>query len=208
MTTTNGTISRSIAALTAAAAWVGLGTQLVASYDLTGSMSESLWVMIRYFTVITNLIVAAVFTGVALEIRPASPPVVGGVILAILLVGVVYGLLLRGLVELSGGALAADWLLHKATPVLALAYWIPFAPKGHLRQIHPPLWTIFPLLYFVYALIRGKLDGHYPYPFMDAGQIGWPATAANGAFIAAGFLLAGSALVWVDGQIAARRVSA
>ncbi len=209
MSTTNSTSSRLFAALVAVTAWAGLAVQVAANYGLTGSLAESLWVIVRYFTVITNLIVAVVFTGIALnDRRPASPPIVSGVTLAILLVGVVYGLLLRGLVDLSGGAVVADWLLHMVTPVLGLGYWILFVPKGRLRQTHPLLWTILPLAYFAYALIRGTIEGRYAYPFMDAGNIGWAATAANGALIAAGFLLAGFALVWVDGRMAGSRTSA
>jgi hypothetical protein len=64
-----------------------------------------------------------------------------------------------------------------------------------------------PLAYFGYALVRGKLEGRYAYPFMDAGHIGWAATATNGALIAAGFLIAGFALVWVDGRIATSQSS-
>lgn len=206
MGTTKTTRSRLFAAVIAAAAWTGLAVQLAASYDLTGSLVQGLWAMVRYFTVITNLVVAVVFTGIALNVRRnASSAIVSGVTLAILLVGVVYGLLLRGLVELSGGALVADWLLHKVTPILVLAYWILFVPKGHLRRNYPMLWTILPVVYFAYALIRGKMEGRYAYPFIDAGQIGWVATAANGALIAAGFLFAGFALVWVDGRMATGR---
>lgn len=209
MSTTNTASSRFFAAVIAAAAWAGLAAQLAASYGLTGSMVQGLWAMARYFTVITNLVVAIAFTGIALDDRRlASSPLASGVTLAILLVGVVYGLLLRGLVELSGGALVADWLLHKVTPLLVLAYWILFVSKGHLRNRHPLLWAILPLIYFAYALIRGKMEGSYAYPFMDPGHIGWAATAINGALMAAGFLLAAYALVWVDGRIATRQGSA
>ena len=162
--------------------------------------------MFRYFTVITNLIVAVVFTGIALGYRrPTSAPFVSGVTLAILLVGVVYGLLLRGLVEISGGAAMADLLLHKVTPVLGLAYWIFFVRKGQLRPMHPLIWSILPLAYFPYALVRGAVEGRYAYPFIDAGQIGWVATTTNGAMIAAGFLVAGFLLVWLDGRMAKSR---
>ena len=168
----NSMNSRLFAALTALVAWVGLAVQLSASYDLTGSLIQSLWVMVRYFTVITNFIVALVFTGIALRDRRfESAPVVSGVTLAILLVGVVYGLLLRGLVELSGGAAVADGLLHKMTPILGLGYWVLFVPKGQLRPTHPLVWTLLPLAYFPYALIRGAMEGLYAYPFMDLDQI-------------------------------------
>lgn len=81
------TTSKLFAALLAVTAWADLAVQLLASDDLTGSIGQSLWAMFRYFTVITNLIVAVVFSGFALGYRrPASAPFVSGVILAILLV--------------------------------------------------------------------------------------------------------------------------
>lgn len=77
--------------------WIGLGTQLYASYASAGTLPETLWVMLRYFTVIVNLFVAIMFTAIALG-RPhiASPFNLAGVTISILLVGIVYNLLLRG----------------------------------------------------------------------------------------------------------------
>ena len=122
--------------------------------------------------------------------------------MAILLVGIVFALLLNGLVELSGGALLADLLLHRATPVLAPLWWLAFAPKGGLARRDPFLWMLYPLGYFAYALARAGLDGRYPYPFMDAGRIGWLQTGLNAVEVAAGFLVAGLALVGLDRRLA------
>lgn len=199
-------VARIFAGLIAAVCWAGLAVQFEASVGLTGSASGALVAMSRYFTVITNLALAVVFTGVAFGWRGfAHPALLGGATLAILLVGIVYGLLLRGLVELSGGALLADFLLHKATPVLAPIYWIAFAPKGGLRGAHPLVWTAFPLLYFAYALARGAHDGNYAYPFMDVAKLGLPRTSINALAIAAGFLVAGYLLVWLDRALARGR---
>ncbi|MEO6433397.1 MAG: Pr6Pr family membrane protein [Sphingomicrobium sp.] len=159
--------------------------------------------MVRYFTVITNLILALIFTGIALGNRRCeSGPVVGGVTLAIILVGVIYGLLLQGSIELSGGAAVADLLLHKVTPILGVGYWAWFQRKGQLRPIHPWIWTLLPLAYFPYALLRGAIEGRYAYPFMDVDRIGWPATLLNGTLIACGFLIAGFAMFWIDRRLA------
>ncbi|MGQ0661666.1 Pr6Pr family membrane protein [Sphingosinicella sp.] len=196
----HSTVARIAAVLIALAAWAGLAVQLQASIDLTGSAGGALWAMLRFFTVITNLIVALLFTAVAWG-RPASPFALGAVMLAILLVGIVFALLLNGPVELSGGALLADFLLHRATPVLVPIWWLAFAPKGGLRRVDPLLWMLYPLCYFAYALARAQLDGRYPYPFMDAGRIGWLQTGLNAAEVAAGFLLAGLALVWLDRRL-------
>lgn len=195
--------ARVFAALVALAAWAGLAVQLEASIGLTGSASAAAWAMLRYFTVITNLIVALLFAWAALRGR-ASAFALGGATMAILLVGIVFALLLSGLLELSGGALLADFLLHKATPALAVIWWLAFAPKGGLTRRDPFVWVLYPLAYFAYALIRAQLDGRYPYPFMDAGRIGWVQTWLNGVEVAAGFLLAGLLLVWLDRRLARR----
>jgi hypothetical protein len=193
--------ARFTALLIALVAWAGLAIQLRASIDLTGSAGAALWAMLLYFTVLTNLLVATTFSAAALS-RRISPFAVGGVTLAILLVGVVFALLLNGLVELSGGALLADFLLHWVTPVLVPLWWFAFAPKGGLARRDPFVWMLYPLAYFAYALARAELDGRYPYPFMDANRLGWLQTGLNAVEVAAGFLLAGLLLVWLDRRLA------
>lgn len=187
----------------ALAAWVGLAVQFAASFARDGSVPHTVWVMLRYFTVITNLLLALVLSGVALgRPRAGAPWAVGGVTLAILLVGVVYNLLLRDLIELSGGAMIANVLLHQVTPVLGVVFWLAYAPKGALRLVHPLIWALLPLAYFAYALARGAAEGVYAYPFMDVSKIGWLATGVNALAMAAGFLVAGYVVVWLDGRLA------
>jgi hypothetical protein len=192
---------RPAAAIVAIAAWAGLGIQFAATLTLTGSAGEALLIILRYFTVITNLLVAIVMTVLALG-RPVRPMVLGGTTLAIILVAVVYMLLLRGLVELSGGAILADTLLHKVVPLLAVAYWLAFAPKGGLRLRDPLLWVLYPLTYLGYALVRGAFEGRYAYPFMDVATLGLARTATNCAVIAGGFVVAGLAMVALDRALA------
>lgn len=199
-------LSRFAAVLVALTGWVGLCIQLAASIDLTGLPGAAVWVMLRYFTVLANLLSATIFTFIALGHRWAGRPrLIAGIAMAMLLVGVVYGLLLQGLLELSGGAKLADALLHKVTTVLAPLWWLVFAPKGRLTRRDPYAWALFPLAYFAYGLTRGAIDGIYPYPFMNVAKIGWERTAANGAVMAAAFMVAGFALVWIDGMLKRRR---
>lgn len=194
---------RVAAALVALVGWIGIGVQLDASTALAGSVPGAIWTMLLFFTIIANLLAAIVMTGIALDRRALMAPVmIGGVTIAILLVGVVYALLLRGLLELSGGARLADILLHSVTPVLVPLYWLLLAPKGGLTWRAPFLWACLPLAYFGYALVRGGLEGRYPYPFMNVAKIGWTATLTNATAMAAGFLLVGFVLVWFDRRLA------
>jgi hypothetical protein len=190
-------LARAAAAIVALVGWIGLAVQVKASIGLTGSAGAALWTILLYFTVLANFASAALFTAIAAE-RPVSARLIGGVTLAMLLVGIIYHLLLRGLLELSGGAALADFLLHTVAPILVPLWWLVFAPKGGLTTRDPPVWALFPLAYFVYGLARGAIEGRYPYPFMNLARLGWGHTLLNALVIAIGFMLAGYALVGID----------
>jgi hypothetical protein len=186
------------AALVAIVCWAGLAVQFSATFANQHNVVTTVWILARFFTVLTNLLVAVTMTWVAIG-RKVSAEILGGLTLAILLVGVIYMTLLRGLLHLSGGALVADTLLHKVSPVLMALWWLFFAPRAKLRSSAPIWWAAYPLAYLVYVLARGQIDGRYPYPFIDVGKLGWVQTALNVGGIALGFILAGFALVWIDG---------
>ncbi|MDQ3074296.1 MAG: Pr6Pr family membrane protein [Pseudomonadota bacterium] len=196
---------RIFAALIALVAWVALAVQYRATLGLADSVPQALWVLLRYFTVMTNLLVAVVMTGIALD-RPrfGAPILLGFVTLSILLVGIVYMTLLRGMLELSGGALLADALLHKCVPLLVPSFWLAFAPKGQLGWRDPWWWSLYPCAYFAYALMRGSAEGAYAYPFIDLGTLGPARVAINAAAIAAAFLAAGFGFVALDRALARR----
>jgi hypothetical protein len=188
---------RFAAAFVAIICWSGLAVQFSATFASQQDIGATLWILARYFTVITNLLLALTMTAVMIG-RKVSAFLLGGITLSILLVGIVYATLLQGLVHLSSGALVADILLHKASPVAMALWWLFFAPKRALKWDAPAKWVLFPLVYFGYALARGAADGRYPYPFMDVGDLGWPQTLLNAGGVAMGFVLAGFALVWLD----------
>ncbi|MGY3618821.1 Pr6Pr family membrane protein [Bradyrhizobium sp. USDA 10063] len=196
--------ARALAGLIAVAAWVGIGLQFHALADGPASWPAVLWRLLGYFTIVTNLLVGVVFTGVATRTGFGRPGLLAGTLLNILLVGVVYGLLLQGLHKLTAGAQLANILMHRVTPVLVSAFWLAFVRKGTLTWRAPLLWALYPLGYLLYALGRGAIEGHYPYPFINVVQIGWPETLRNSALIALGFVVAGEALVWLDRWLAGR----
>jgi hypothetical protein len=175
----------------------GLLVQFEATLTQTGSVGDTLWTLLRFFTIWANMLVAFTLGAIALG-RAVSPRLIGGMLLSISLVGIIYGLLLRGLLSLSGGALLADTLLHKVTPLLVPIWWIAFAIKGRLGRRDPWIWAIFPAVYLPYALLRGMAEGHYAYPFINVTKLGIGQVAINAALIAIGFVMAGYALVWID----------
>lgn len=194
---------RLAAAFIALAAWAGLVVQFAATFGQTGSVAETLWILLRFFTVITNLFVAVIMTRVAMG-RRTSPLVMGGLTLAILFVGIVYATLLHGLVELSGPALIADVLLHYVVPAAMAIYWLAFAPKIGLGLGDPLLWCVYPLAYLFYVVVRGSVDGRYPYPFIDVAALGYGRILLNSLMLLVAYLVAGLGLVAL-GRVMARR---
>ncbi|RUT97624.1 hypothetical protein EOD23_28375 [Mesorhizobium sp. USDA-HM6] len=190
--------ARVLAALIALAAWAGIAVHFHALADGPASWPAVLWALLGYFTITTNLLVAVVFTGVAARARFTTPWLLGATLLNILLVGIIYGLLLQGLKELTAGSQLANILLHRVTPALTTVFWLAFVRKGTLTWRAPFAWALYPLLYLAYALIRGAAEGRYPYPFIDVARIGWEQTLINSALIALAFVAAGEVLVWLD----------
>lgn len=202
MISRNGRIAATIVAFVA---WAGLAIQLRASLATVGGLPETIWVMLRFFTVIANLLTAIAFTAIGIgRDRWLTPARLGGITLAMLLVGIVYALLLHGLLELSGGAALADILLHKVTPVLVPLFWLVFVQHGQLTPRAAIGWAALPLAYFIYALVRGRFEGKYAYPFLDVEKLGWPQTLATAVIMALGFLIAGQAMVWLDRRLSPR----
>jgi hypothetical protein len=156
-----------------------------------------------FFTILTNLIVAfgLTFSLSAPHSRWgnffSSAVVTSGTALYIAMVGAVYFLLLRHLWDPEGLQKIADVILHGIVPVMYVAYWILFVPKGGLRWKDPLWWSIYPLVYLAWVLIRGIVSGRYPYPFIDVGDLGYVYALSNAAMLLATFLVAGLAVVAV-----------
>ena len=53
------------------------------------------------------------------------------------------------------------------------------------------LWLIYPLVYLCFALNRGALTSRYPYPFIDAGKLGYASALANTAALLVAFVALG-----------------
>ena len=200
--------ARLAAALIALCAALGVAAGFSAVFGRTGSVPQTVWIMVAYFTNLTGLVVLAVFGGIALRAPAlAQPRFVATALLATLLVGLVQRLLLYGLRTLRGGDLVGDILLHQVLPVLVPLYWLAFVPKGRLAPRDLALFASYPLINLGYTLLRGAYDARYPYPFLDVGKIGWGPVAAYAGAIAAAFLAVGWALVLLDRRLARRKAA-
>lgn len=167
MSTIYSPIARATAGVIAAAAWLGLGLYFTAEVTrLEGNVLAALWNNLGFLTDLTNLILAIVMTGVAAGVAILSRPIViGWAVASIVTVGVAF-LMVGGRLAFGESSLQ-DLLLHGATPLLALAFWLFFAPKNALSWTAAFIWLTWPLLYWSYALVRGAATEHYAYPFID-----------------------------------------
>ncbi len=190
--------ARVAAIIVALCAWGGLGLQYWDVRLITETWLGALWVLLMYFTITTNLLVALTFTSIGLG-RDTHPRVLGGVMVAMVLVGAAYHLLLRDLpLGNSPTAWLSNFMVHTVSPVLVVIFWIAFVPKGHLQWSDAAAWAAYPLGYLGYALVRGHFTGRYPYPFINVAEIGMAASLRNAAGIALCFILFSLALIGVD----------
>lgn len=117
--------------------------------------------------------------------------------LYIFIVCLVYNLVLRGILTLTGWQLFVDTMLHVVVPVLYLLYWAFFRTKGTLKWQNGVIWILFPFFYLVYSLIRGPIVSWYPYPFLNAGKLGYNKVMLNIGVMLAIFLVAGLVLIFL-----------
>lgn len=168
-----------------------------------GGTLAGVWIYLDYFTVLTNVLVALALAVAARGPRHrlgqglTAPAGLTAIATSIVMVGLVYNLLLRGLWQPTGWQRLADELLHVAMPLLFLAYWWLATAGTTLRWRTLLPWLLYPLGYLAYAMARGMADGRYPYPFLDLGALGLPRVMANAAVVALAFVLVGTALAAV-----------
>jgi hypothetical protein len=199
---------RPAAAAVAASALLGFGLQLYSFIGRTlergDPLGPSLVRLFSYFTIIVNVLV-----GVALAwhvFAPSSRPgrwaessrALGALTTSIVLVAIAYHLLLRSYWSPQGLDLVSDRLLHYVTPVLLVGYWVAFGPRNQPRWKDALSWTVLPVAYFGWVLLRGAIVNEYPYPFLDALELGYPAMAVNAAGLLASYLGLALAIIAVS----------
>jgi hypothetical protein len=193
-----------VATIAALFGWAGLALQL---WIMLGDMglAPALWRFSGFFTILSNLGAASVATAVALGI---DGPLAGArarlmAATSILMVGLIYSVALRALWNPTGFQKVAHVALHDAAPLVWLALWL-IAP--HPRLGWKEIWWALlpPVAYIVYALIRGALDGWYPYWFMNPVTQPPAAFAICVAILLCGFSLAAALLVATDRMIGKR----
>lgn len=169
----------------------------------------AIWSLLRAFTITTNILVVCVFAAIAALGRTRVPALlVGGAVLAILLVGIVFNFVLGQIPQMNWWTFLGDSLHHHVAPIVVPLWWLIYAPHGLLPTTAPFVWALYPLGYSAYSLARAALQPddpwRYPYFFMNVETLGWPTVILNVSGIAVGFVLAGLAVIALDRWLGAR----
>lgn len=197
--------ARAVAALVATVALLSLGVQLwlflSASWGGIGPLAASVQ-FFSYFTVLSNLLVAAVTLSAACprdRTRWSDGEVVrGAAALYITVTGLVYATVLAPILHPQGLHWWTDVGMHYVVPPLYLAWWLLAVPHRRLRWGDLRYWVLFPIAYLLWTFARGAVVHQYPYPFVDVGLHGWAVVLRNALAMTALFLMVGVALVAVD----------
>jgi hypothetical protein len=187
-----------ITAAAALSASAGLVIQLAILAGATHARGEStfraLAAYFAFFTILTNLLVATALVCWLLPSRSSfvaffqRPWVQAGTAASIVLVGLAYTLLLQRIWDPQGWQLVADRLLHHATPILFVIHWWVAVPPARSGAREIAMMTLYPVIYFAYAMARGALTGSYPYYFIDAGELGHGRAVFNAVMILSAYV--------------------
>ncbi|MFZ4615159.1 MAG: Pr6Pr family membrane protein [Rectinemataceae bacterium] len=195
--------------------WRGSAKLLVAAGALTGIFLDlAFWNGVRgsitlasYFTEQSNLIIAIVYILTGLGALRGRQPGKGIAALErcarvwIVMTGLAFHFLLSAIYHPEGALGVANMLAHYVVPIGSFLIWLFLEPRGTYRIGEFWLWISYPLAYCIFSLLRGQIDGFYPYYFVNplpkpegVGSLAavglWAAMMACG-FIIIGFLFAG-----------------
>jgi hypothetical protein len=183
------------AAIGAAIGWFALLLQLwLIIANRVTSIPEAIIRYFSFFTILTNILVAISFTAVYLNgitdkgIFFTRPKTLTATAVYITIVGLIYNTILRFLWAPQGMQQLADELLHTIIPIGFIIFWLVFVPKQNIAWATVLPFTIYPLVYLVYTLLRGPLAQWYPYPFVDVKELGYPKVFINSAMVCAVFI--------------------
>ena len=183
---------------------IGFGLLIIAAVVVQLDRSGKWANFFSFFTIQSNLIGAAVLLYGAIALPKPSRRwdlVRGAAAIYLILTGVVYNTLLAG-IDVQTSVEWVNNVVHRVIPLVMLIDFL-FVPLAHrIRWREALVWSIYPLFYLAYSLIRGPIADWYPYPFLDPREDGgYPLVAVFCVATLLGFL----AVTWVMTEFNGRR---
>lgn len=136
-----------------------------------------------FFTVLSNLFAAGILLEGGRRQLAGAPPLPdlwrGAAVVYMAVTFIVFAVLLRDAQEqLQTHVGWVDSVLHRVMPVAVMADWLVDPPRGVVTFRRAALpWLAFPLAWTAFTLVRGEIDGRYPYPFLDPANGGYGSVA-------------------------------
>jgi hypothetical protein len=170
--------------------------------------------LLSYYTIQSNIIVLIATALRIMALALAWPEthwlrrLQSSALLWILVTGLVFHFLLSDTWKPEGAAGYANLVLHYVVPAAMLINWMAFDPKTNARYTDA-LWGLtYPTFYLVASLMRGVIDGFYPYWFLNpiapypegAGSYGQMTLLIGGLYL--GFTLLGLLIVLINRRLA------
>ena len=186
-----------IALIGALLGWFAVITQLyLMMKNRVLSAPETALRFFDFFTIDTNIIVALCFTYIFFGSKSrwgrifSRASTITAITVYITIVGIVYNVVLRSTWNPYGMQKIVDELLHSVIPALFILFWLFFTPIEQLKWKNAFPWLIYPIIYMIYAMIFGAVTKFFPYPFVNANEIGYNKALMNaGAVLLVIFLL-------------------
>jgi hypothetical protein len=151
-----------------------------------------------FFTILSNLLAAVVFfEGGRRQLTGATPvPDLwrGAAVVYMAVTYVVFAVLLRDAQEdLQTHVPWVDSTLHRVMPIAVMADWLIAPPRAPIAFRRALAWLAFPVAWTAFTLIRGEIDGRYPYQFLDPANGGYGVVVLYSVAILVVFV----AIIWL-----------
>ncbi len=141
-------------------------------------VAEATFLYLRYFTITTNIALAALHGSSALRlVRGRRLPPRGffdAMLVYAAVTAITYELLLRSTWSPQGEEFVSDMILHDLVPLLTLATWLLAAPRSGSSWRDPLLMLVYPAAYLAVTLVAGAHGEGYPYDFLSVAKIELP----------------------------------
>jgi len=164
-----------------------------------------------YFTIQSNLIGVAAFAwllGRGDRPRSRALELLRGAAAVYLTVTFFVVILLLSDVDVSLELVWVDVVLHKIFPIIVVADWLLDPPGVRLTPRDIPYWLVYPVVWAILTVIRGAIDGWYPYPFLDPANGGYGQVALTIVAITVGFVVVSVVIMALGNAGAGNRATA
>lgn len=183
--------------------WMTIITQFVLLLEARmTSVMEAILRFFTFFTILTNILVAIVFT--ALWLKPKNNfsfftrfSTISATAVYIFVVGFVYNTVLRFIWEPQGLQRIVDEMLHLIIPIVFTTYWMYNIKSNSIQWKSIFNWLMYPMIYLVVILIRGHFADYYPYPFVNVLELGYSKVILNSLLLTLFFGLISSVVIGV-----------